>query len=266
MSPTSRRAAATRRRGGQLRLVVAAHKGGAGKSTAAVNLAAALAEMGRRTLVVDVDPQGAATAALGVRLGKASLHHVLTGTATMAEAIVPTAVEGLDVLGADLDLAGDGVTLARAPGWQSRLREALDAGAGDYQVVVIDSAPGLGVIPFLALVAGDQVLVAAPPSFLTLRAMSQVMDTVAQAEAFNQGLRVLGIVPSIVGSRTLHRDEVLEELEKRWPGLILPSLPRRVVFEDAAALGQAVVTFAPTSTAAAAVRALASEVVARAEA
>ena len=95
--------------------------------------------------------------------------------------------------------------------------------------------------------------------------MAHVMVTFGQAQAFRPGLRVVGVVPSIVGGRTHHRDEVLEDLEKRWPGLVLPVLPRRVVFEDAAASGEPIVTFAPRSVAAA-VRAVAEEVLARAPA
>lgn len=249
---------------GPCRIVVTAHKGGVGKTTVAVNLAGALAESGRRTLLVDVDPQGAASAGVGLGPSKPSLYDVLLGGATASEAIVASELDNLDVLPADLDLAGAEIGLPRLAGWQGRLREALAAADAAYDVVVLDSAPGLGVLPFAALVAGDRALIAATPAYLTLRALAHVVDTVAQAQAFNAGLRVVGIVPSIVGSRTLHRDEVLVELEKRWPGWTLPALARRVVLEDAAAAGQPVTTYAPRSTSAEAVRALAQEVMHRA--
>jgi cellulose biosynthesis protein BcsQ len=105
-------------------------------------------------------------------------------------------------------------------------------------------------------------LTAAPCHDTTLRALDHVLDTVTQAQAFTPGLRTLGIVPSIVGTCTLHRDEALAELDKRWPGLRLPPLPRRVALEDAAAGGQPITADAPESASAAAVRALAQEVLA----
>jgi chromosome partitioning protein len=257
MSPRRRRAAQP------LRLVMAAHKGGVGKTTLAVNLAGALAEAGKRTLVVDVDPQGAASSGLGLDPAQPSLYDVLAGTPA-GDAIVATAVENLDVLPADLDLAGAEIALPRTAGWQSRLRDRLADVDATYDVVVLDSAPGLGVLPFTALVAADRVLIAATPAYLTLRALGHVVDTTAQAREFSPDLQITGIVPSIVGRRTLHQDEAFAELEKRWPGWVLPSIPRRVVLEDAAAAGEPVTIYAPRSSSAAAVRSLAQEVLDRA--
>lgn len=249
-----------------LRLVLTAHKGGVGKTTAAVNLAAAFAETGRRTLLVDADPQAAATAGLGIPAPRPSLYDVLTGGAEAQDAIVASRVENLDVLPADQDLAAAALALPRVAGWQTRLRTTLAGAEAAYDIVVLDSAPGLEVLPFVALIAGDQVLIAATPTFLTLRVLGVVIDMARQAKEFNPSLRVLGIVPSIVGPRTLHRDEALAELDKRWPGWTLPALPRRVALEDAAAAGEPITTYAPRSSSAAAVRVLAQEVLARASA
>ncbi len=260
MSPRAKRPA------GPLRLVVSAHKGGVGKTTVAANLAAALAATGKRTLLVDVDPQGAATAAVGLSASQPSLYDVLIGEAPAGEAIVASGLDNLDVLPADLDLAGAEIGLPRLADWQTRLRDALAGIDSVYDVVVFDSAPGLGVLPFTALVAGDRVLIAATPAYMTLRALGHVVDTVAQAREFTPGLRVVGIVPSIVGSRTLHRDEALAEIEKRWPGWTLGPLARRVVLEDAAAAGQPITTYAPRSASASAVRSLSQEVLDRATA
>lgn len=246
------------------RLAVAAHKGGVGKTTLAVNLGGALAEAGKRTLLVDVDPQGAATAALGADCSGPTLYDVLLGGRPAAEAVVSTAIRDLDVLPADVELAGAEIGLPRGPGWQTRLRDALGPLDDQYDVILLDSAPGLGVLPFVALVAADLVLIAATPSFLTVRALGHAVDTVAQAREFSPALAVLGIVPSIVGRRTLHRDEALAELEKHWPGWTLPVLPRRVALEDAAAAGEPITTYAPRSAAAEAVRSIAQEVLARA--
>jgi chromosome partitioning protein len=245
-----------------LRLVVTGHTG-VGKTTVAVSVAAACAEMGRRTLLVDVDQQGDATDGVGVGGSKPSLYDVLIEGVPAVEAIVSTAVAHLDVLPADLDLAGAAISLPGFPAWQTRLRDAVDAMDELYDVVVIDAAPGRNVLPFAALVAANAVLIAATPAYKTLRGLGPLIDTITQAQGFTS-LRVLGIVPTIVGGRTLQRDEALAEIEKRWPGWTLTPIPKRVVLEEAGAAGQPITTYAPRSTSAAAVRALTQEVLARA--
>jgi chromosome partitioning protein len=246
-------------------LVFAAHKGGAGKTTAAVNVAGCAAELGRKVLLVDVDPQGAATAAIGGADTKPTLYEVLAGRATIDEAVRPTSVKGLDVLPADLDLAGAELELPRRAQWQTALRNALAPSGARWDLVLLDSAPGLGVLPFVALAAADRAVVTSPPTFLSVRAMRHLLATVEQAAGFAPGLEVLGIVPSIVGRRSLHRDEAMAEMANRWPKLMLPELPDRVVFADAAVAGQPVVVYAPTSPAANAVRVLTKEVLKRAK-
>lgn len=250
--------------GGPLRLVVSAHKGGVGKTMVAVSLAGAIAETGRRTLLVDVDPQGAATAGVGAVHTTPGLYGVLLGDVPASAAIGSAGVANLDLLPADLDLAGAELALPQRAGWQTRLREVLAEVDDDYDVVILDSAPGLGVLPFVALVAGDAVLIPATPASVSLRTLGHVIDTAASAREFNAALVVLGIVPSIVdGHRTLHRDEVLAAIDEQWPGWTLPKLARRVVYEDAAANGEPITHFAPRSVAAAAVRDLAREVLSR---
>jgi chromosome partitioning protein len=247
-----------------LRIVVAAHKGGVGKTTVAVNLAGAFAEGGLRTLVVDVDPQGGATAALGCPPNKPTLHEVLTLGVPATKAIVSTTAARLEVLPADLDLAGAEISLPRVCGWQTRLCAVL-AGLEPFDVMIFDSAPGLGILAFIALAAADNVLIPAAPSYLSVRSIAHVLESIAQARAFNARLRCLGIVPSAVPPRTCHRDEVLAELDRRWPGQILPGLERRVVLEDAAAAGEPITAHAPNSSSAASVRALSRAVLAVAQ-
>jgi len=246
-------------------LVFAAHKGGSGKTTAAVNVAGCAADLGHKVLLVDVDPQGAATAAVGGADTKPTLYEVLAGRASLDDAVRPSSVKGLDLLPADLDLAGAELELPRRAQWQTALRAALAPAAGRWELVVLDSAPGLGVLPFVALAAADRAVVTSPPTFLSIRAMRHLLATVDQAAGFAPGLEVIGVVPSIVGRRSLHRDEAMAEMTKRWPKLILPEMPDRVVFADAAVAGQPVVIYAPTSPAAQAVRALTKEVLKRAK-
>jgi len=244
-------------------IAVAAHKGGAGKTTIAVNLAGALAATGRRVLVVDCDPQGAVAAALAVVVEKPTLYEVLSGTAA-ADALCSTAVEGLVVLPADLDLAGAEVELPRRAGWHTVIARALRPLSGHYDVCLLDTAPGLGVLPYAALCAATGVLVACPPSFLSYRALAQVMETIGRARGAAPELRLLGIVPTLVSRRSRHERDVLDTLAADHPGQVLTEIPRRVALEDAQLAGQPIVAYAPGSDAAAAFAQLAEEVMRRA--
>jgi chromosome partitioning protein len=260
------------------RYVVAAEKGGGGKTTLAASLAGALAEgstrgrrgPARRVLVIDLDPQAAITAALGVIVSGPSVYDVLVGGAEARAAIVKSLTPGIDVLPAVEDLAGGALELPRRPNWQTSLRGVLDQVQG-YDDIVIDTAPGLGVLPMIGLVAGRRVLVPLPPAFGSLRLVDRLLATVERARTFNPGLAVLGLVPWMVGRRTLHRDEALAEMQKRWPDLVLTrskdgleGIPERVAFQDAAVEGLPITAYMPTSPAADAVRDLTKEIIARA--
>lgn len=236
------------------RIAVAAHKGGSGKTTVSVNLAGALVAAGKRVLVVDVDPQGAAAAALGVTVTKPTLYEVLGGIARAPDAIQPTALEGLSVLPADLDLAGAEVELPARPSWQSTLRSALTP-VKDFDTMVIDTAPGLGVLPYVALMAADRVLVICPPDFLSFRSLPTVLEAATRAR-----VPLIGIVPNRVEGRTRHEADVLAELRARHGDALLPEIPGRVVLRDATIAGEPVSSYAPRSEAAAAFDRLAKEV------
>lgn len=247
-------------------LAVAAHKGGSGKSLVVANLAAALAAQGARVLAVDADSQGALGAALGVHPAKPTVYEVVGGRARAADAIETTTTEGVDLLPADLDLAGAEVELPQRPGWQTTLRRALDPIRADYDLVVIDTAPGLGPLPYMALIGADAALLVCPPDFLSFRALPTLLATVERARAVVPHMRPLGIIPTLTGARTRHETEVLAELQTRHGPLLLPAIPRRVVVADAALAGEPVTTFAPYSEAAEAFAALAKEVRSRAQA
>ncbi len=248
-----------------LRLAVVAHKGGAGKTVLSANLAAAAAGRARRVVAVDCDPQGGLGAALGVEPGKPGLYEVLNGQAEVEEALRPTSVEGLRVLPADLDLAGAEVELPRRAGkWQLALRDVL--GAVEEELVVIDTAPGLGVLPYVALAAARAVVVACPADFLALRVLPSVFDTVAQVRALVPELAVVGIVPTMTSGRTRHEQDVLEELERAWPGQVLAGVPRRVAVQDAALAGVPVSVYDPRCVVGTVFDELTEEVLQRAEA
>lgn len=235
---------------------MAAHKGGSGKTTVTANLAGALAGAGHQVLVVDVDPQGGAGAALGVAVTKPTLYEVLSGAASAAAAVQPTATPGVSVLPADLDLAGAEVELPRTADWQSTLRKAL-VGLRGFDVMVIDTAPGLGVLPFIALRSADRVLVICPPDFLSFRSLPTVLEAATRAR-----VPLIGIVPNRIERRTRHEADVLAELHARHGGSLLAEIPGRVVLRDATIAGQPVSTYAAHSDAAVAFDRLAKEVMA----
>lgn len=263
---------------GNKRWVVAAEKGGGGKTTLAASFAGALAEgstrgrrgPSRRVLVIDLDPQGAVSAALGAVPSGSSVYNVLMGGTDPASAIVPSQTPGIDVLPAVEDLAGATLELPRRPNWQTSMRDVLDQ-MDAYHDIVIDTPPGLGVLPMIGLVAAQYVLVPLPPAFGSLRLMDRTLATVERARTFSPQLVVVGLVPWMVGRRTLHRDEALAEMQKRWPDLVLTrrkggpaGIPERVAFQDAAVEGLPITAYLPTSPAAVAVRELTKEILSRA--
>jgi chromosome partitioning protein len=238
------------------RIVVVAHKGGSGKTLVAVNLAGAIADTGARTLVVDGDPQGGATVSLGVRPDKPTLYEVLNGTVDAKAAIRPTSHPHLDVLPADLDLAGAEVELPRAGEWRTALARALDPLAEEYDYVIIDTAPGLGVLPYLGLSGADQALLVTPADYLAYRTLGTAVDATRRA-----GVPIVGLVVNAREDRTLHEADVMANLRGNYGDLIVGQIPRRVVFKDAALAGQPITDYAPHSSSAAVFQLLAEEII-----
>ncbi len=248
------------------RIAVVAHKGGTGKTTVSLNLAAELAAKDANVLLVDCDPQGALAPALGMTpTAKPTLYEVLVGESPAAEAIKPTSVERLSLIASDLDLAGLEVELGRQSGWQFALRNVLDDVPG-FDYVVLDTAPGLGVLPYLALVASTGAIMVTPPEFLAFRVLRQALDTVERAQRQTPELRLLGIVPTFASHQTRHAKEALEVLREAYGDQVLPQIPRRIAVQDATLGGLPVRSYAPNSDAAMAFAKLASEVISRAEA
>lgn len=241
------------------RIAVAANKGGVGKTTVAVNLAGAIAARGHQVVVVDADPQGAATIGLGVDQERPSLYDVIAGDSTAAAAVVDSPTAGIRVLPATTDLAGAEVELPTQDRWQTKLRRALAPLERSCDVIIIDTPPGLGVLSYAALSAAELVLVACPPDFLAVRALPVVLESSDRA-----GVELIGIVPTMVGSRTRHETDFGAYLQAEHGRHLLPAIPRRVVLRDALAVGQPVSVYAPSSDAAAAFDTLAQEVLAHA--
>lgn len=233
-------------------------KGGVGKSTTAVNLAAALAEKGRRTLVVDLDAQGSSTQALGVRDEGHELMEALTGSAPLAPR--PTPTKGVDLIPSGLGLTGVEKTLSREMGAEMILRTKLAALTG-YDHVILDPSPGLGILSVSALVAASSVLVPVNPHPLALGGLAQMLqalDTIR--ERLNPRLELAGILLTMFDGRTSLAGQIEADLRKRFGKQVLRSVIRQnVKIAEAAGHGSPVLIYDPSSHGADDYRALARE-------
>lgn len=258
------------RRADALVIAVVARKGGAGKSTVTVNLGGALAEDGRRVLLVDADDQGAVGAMLGCDELPPTLYELLQGTVEPREAVRSAGSDRLEVITATDSLAGAAVELPCVEGWHYVMHDALQPLTADYDVVLIDSAPGLGVLPILSMVAAQAVLIACPPAFLSVRTLRGLRDTVDKARSAQRARRLspevrsIGIVPTLTEARSGHQADFFNVLRQDYGHALLPAVPKRVVLQHAAAAGMPVVQYAPHSDSAEVFRALAKEVLTRA--
>lgn len=248
-------------------LAIVNQKGGVGKTTTAVNLAAALAMLGRRTLLVDVDPQGNATTGVGVTKStlSATIYDVLLGEATWQDAALPTTVNGLDVLPATLDLAGATIDLAVESGRETRLREGLAGADGHYQHIIIDTPPSLGLLPLNCLAAADGVLIPMQPEFYALEGLAQLEHTVRLVRrSLRPELTIFGILLVMVDLRAKLFRDVIRTVRKQYgPTVFNTEIPRTVRFAESPSYGEPTVTFDPKNKGARAYHQLAQEVLTR---
>jgi chromosome partitioning protein len=248
-------------------VAVANQKGGVAKTTTVQSLGVALAELGQRVLAVDLDPQACLTFSLGFDPDglPASLHDVLVRRAKVAEVRceVP-GVNGLSLLPATIDLAGAEVHLLSRTGREHVLARALQPVLHDYDVVLIDCPPSLGVLTINGLTAAEVVVVPLQCEALSNRGVGQLLETIEDVRQFaNEKLRVLGVVATMYDGRTTHSRKVLAEVEERL-GLPVfePPVPKSVRFAEAPELGRSILQHAPSSPGAAAYRAIAVQVLA----
>ncbi len=245
-------------------IAIANQKGGVGKTTTAVNLGAALAEIGFRVLVVDLDPQGNATTGLGINAR--NLHHsiydVLMAEAPMEDCVEPTALRNLFVAPATIDLAGAEIELVPAFSRELRLRRAIERLGDDYDFVLIDCPPSLGLLTINGLAAVNEVLVPIQCEYYALEGLGQLVRNIALVQNnLNPTLELSTIVLTMYDARTKLSDQVVKEVRSHFGSKVCRNIvPRTVRLSEAPSFGQPILVFDSTSRGALAYRELAKEV------
>lgn len=243
-------------------------KGGVGKTTSTINMGAALAEFGRKVLLVDLDPQGALSAGLGISHEEldVTVHNLLVdNSSSIFDAILPSGVENLDLVPANIDLSAAEIQLVNEVGREQALARALRPVMKDYDFIIIDCQPSLGLLTVNALSCADSVMIPVESEYFSLRGLALLMDTVEKVrDRLNFKLEVLGILVTMFDRRTLHAREVMERLVEAFGDKVFDSVITRTVrFPETSVAGEPISSWAPKSSGAIQYRNLAAEVIQR---
>lgn len=246
-------------------IAVVNQKGGVGKTTTSVNLAAGLAYKKKKTLLVDTDPQGNATSGIGINRKdiKSSVYDCIINEVSAKETILPTSQTNLDCLPSNISLAGAEIELVSIDKREYRLKNTLSQVRDDYDFIIIDCPPSLGLITLNAFAASDSVLIPIQCEYYALEGLSQLTGTIKQVKkAINPSLSLEGVLATMYDSRTNLAIQVLDELKKYFPDkLYATAIPRNVRLSEAPSFGESILSYDITSKGADAYIALANEVI-----
>ena len=242
-------------------------KGGVGKSTTAINLSAALGELRKQVLLVDLDPQGNSSSGLGVEKSQVQncIYDVLLNDVPVEEVIIPDVCEGLDLVPATINLAGAEVELVSEMARENRLKDAIGALRGKYDYIFIDCPPSLGLLTVNALVAADKLLIPIQCEFYALEGVTKLLDSMKRVKTrLNPTLDIYGVLMTMYDGRTTLSRQVVEEVRSYFGRLVFETLiPRTVKLSEAPSFGQPITLYDPSGKGAQSYMSLAKEVIAR---
>jgi chromosome partitioning protein len=245
-------------------IAIASQKGGVGKTTTAINLGACLAQEGRRSLLIDIDPQGNATSGLGANGNDARLtiYEALIGHNELRESVMPTALANLDLVAAGQRLSGAEVELVGMMARETRLKNAIAPLRQDYDFILIDGPPSLGLLTVNALTASDSVLIPLQCEYLALEGLTQLISAIRLVQDhLNPGLRIEGVLLTMFDPRLNLSRQVADEARKFFAERVYKTMiPRNVRLSEAPSFGKPIVLYDPHSTGADSYRDLAREV------
>ncbi|SDY30535.1 ParA family protein [Salimicrobium album] len=248
---------------------IANQKGGVGKTTTSVNLSAGLAHLGYNVLLVDIDPQGNATSGVGVEKGETEecIYNVLIEEVSITSVLKQTSTERLDVIPATIQLAGAEIELVPAISREVRLKNALDEVKENYDYVIIDCPPSLGLLTLNSLTASDTVMIPVQCEYYALEGLSQLLNTIRLVQKhLNKQLLIEGVVLTMFDARTNLASQVMEEVKKYFQDRVYEAVvPRNVRLGEAPSYGEPIITYDPRSRGAEVYLELAKEVVANGE-
>ncbi|MBI2068814.1 MAG: ParA family protein [Candidatus Yanofskybacteria bacterium] len=240
-------------------------KGGVGKTTTSCNIGAYLAAMGKYVLLVDMDPQGNATTGLGIHVPEngSNVYHAIVSDLNPQLAIKKTSLFGLDILPAAQSLAGANVELVSMEQREFRLKQVLNPIRNNYDYIIIDCPPSLGLLTVNALAASERVIIPVQCEYYALEGLSQLIKTVELVRGgLNPDLQVLGVLLTMYDRRNQLSNQVLNEVSKNFPGRVFNAvIPRTVSLAESPSFGKTILQFDPDSKAARAYRQLAEEII-----